>query len=335
MKLDSARELKQRLTDAILVPLSGAEAAGSKLAVPAGPVTRAVGIQPSIALGIAPAGRKDFRLAVRCQQRELLEGAEINRIRKRARDEVDIRYVGAVTKRAAKPWYRRRHRPLLIGSSIGHHEVTAGTLGAVVRPCAGEGQRLLSNNHVLANENKGKAGDPVIQPGSFDGGLNGSDTVAVLDGVVKLRKAAANRVDCATATPARGIEADARTLKGLGKLAGLGPDFVDAGTTVAKVGRTTGLTHGRVTAFELDNVIVGFDVGNLRFDGQIEIEGEDEEAFSDGGDSGSLIVEADTRLAVALLFAGTDLGGTNGQGLTYANPIRVVLDALDVDLVTD
>ena len=36
--------------------------------------------------------------------------------------------------------------------------------------------------------------------------------------------------------------------------------------------------------------------------------------------------------AVALLFAGGDQGGSNGQGLTYANPIRTVLDALKVDL---
>jgi hypothetical protein len=46
-------------------------------------------------------------------------------------------------------------------------------------------------------------------------------------------------------------------------------------------------------------------------------------------------VEAGTRLAVALLFAGTDFGGTNDQGLTYANPLRAVLDALKVDLVSD
>jgi hypothetical protein len=35
---------------------------------------------------------------------------------------------------------------------------------------------------------------------------------------------------------------------------------------------------------------------------------------------------------VALLFAVSDHGGTNGQGLTFANPIRAILDALKVDL---
>jgi hypothetical protein len=65
--------------------------------------------------------------------------------------------------------------------------------------------------------------------------------------------------------------------------------------------------------------------------GQIEIETTDSGPFSQGGDIGSLIVDADRR-AVALLFAGSDLGGSNGLGLTFANPIREVLDALKADL---
>ena len=100
---------------------------------------------------------------------------------------------------------------------------------------------------------------------------------------------------------------------------------------VGKVGRTTGTTRGRVSAFELDNVVVEFGLGFLKFDNQVEIEGAESDPFSQGGDSGSLIVDADRR-AVALLFAGSDLGGSNSLGLTYANPIRAVLDALKVDL---
>ena len=112
----------------------------------------------------------------------------------------------------------------------------------------------------------------------------------------------------------------------------LGPDFLDAGDEVSKVGRTTEVTHGRVTAFELDNIVVAYDLGNLRLDNQIEIEGSGTGPFSQGGDSGSLIVDADCQ-AVALLFAGGDQGGTNGQGLTFANPIRAVFDALKIDLL--
>ena len=96
----------------------------------------------------------------------------------------------------------------------------------------------------------------------------------------------------------------------------MGDVFLDEGARVAKLGRTTGLTRGRVTAFELDNVTVNFDLGTLRFDNQVEVEGEGSAPFSAGGDSGSLIVGEDLR-GVALLFAGSDQGGANGQGLTY------------------
>ena len=105
----------------------------------------------------------------------------------------------------------------------------------------------------------------------------------------------------------------------------------DANATVPKVGRTTGQTKGRITAFDIDNVSLQYDMGILRFDNQFEIEGTGNEAFSDSGDSGSLIVDEQLR-AIGLLFAGGDVGGSNGKGLTYANPIETVLDALKMDL---
>lgn len=101
---------------------------------------------------------------------------------------------------------------------------------------------------------------------------------------------------------------------------------------MAKLGRSTGLTRGRVTAIELDKVIVRFDLGFLRFDNQFEVEGAGDAPFSRGRDSGSLVVDSDRR-AVGLLFAGGTVGGTNGQGLTFVNPIRAVLDVLKFDLV--
>jgi hypothetical protein len=334
MELASARELKALLTETVLAPLIAAGASARALAHPAEPLSQAGGPVSTLALGIASPGPNEFRLAVRYQRRELAESREIDLIRRQARGEVDVRYIGRVATLAEPPWGWRRHRPLRLGTSIGQFQITAGTLGAVVRRRKDGVPLLLSNNHVLANENKGKVGDAILQPGAYDGGKVPDDTVATLAAMVKLKKTGANRVDAAVAAPLDGIEVDARTLKGLGKLAGIGPDFLDEGAAVAKLGRTTGLTRGRVTAFELDNVIVGFpQLGNLRFDQQIEIEGEGEEAFAAGGDSGSLIVAEDRR-AVALLFAASDTGGSNGKGLTYANPIRAVLDALGVDLVT-
>ena len=59
-------------------------------------------------------------------------------------------------------------RPAPGGVSIGHINITAGTLGCLV--LKGGELFILSNNHVLADSNQGKKGDAIIQPGKHDGG---------------------------------------------------------------------------------------------------------------------------------------------------------------------
>ena len=105
---------------------------------------------------------------------------------------------------------------------------------------------------------------------------------------------------------------------------------------VFKVGRTTGLTRGVVTAIDVSNLVVAMVLGHgerlARFDNQISIEGETE-AFSAGGDSGSMIF-SEGGAPAALLFAGSAKGGLGGKGVTFANPIQTVFDKLNVDLHT-
>jgi hypothetical protein len=304
MNLDSVRELKHALAASVLPKL---ETTITARAAAAGPVERTAEPPRTVALGVAPKGKNDFQLAVRVQKRAFEASREVELIRKQAKDEVNVRYVGRVSKRAT-PWYQQPQRPLLIGCSIGHFKITAGTLGCFVTPRLGGGVCVLSNNHVLANENRGKKEDAIVQQGAYDGGKVPDDVVAKLQDFVRLKRHGSNLVDCAIAAMDDDIGAELTKLRGIGKLAGLGDAFLDEGDAVAKIGRTTGLTLGRVTAFELDNVIVGFDIGDLRFDNQIEIEVTDDGPFSDGGDSGSLIVSEDKR-GVALLFAGSDQGG--------------------------
>ncbi len=99
---------------------------------------------------------------------------------------------------------------------------------------------------------------------------------------------------------------------------------------VRKLGRTTGLTNGRISAVALDDVGVDMETGIAVFDNQIEIESTREgKPFCLGGDSGSLIVDSD-NLAAALLFAGSDEGGAWDLGLTFANPIGAVITALGI-----
>ncbi len=331
MQLDSVRELKAALTSSILAPLAESVTTRRLLNVAAQPVTAAAGMHRTIALGVVKAGKQDYKLAVRLQRRAMENSPQLDAIQRQSKGEADVRYIGRVIKRAP-PWHQKRNRPLRIGGSIGHYKVTAGTLGCFVRRRADEVVLILSNNHVLADENRGKIGDLIIQPGTYDHGRNPADAVGKPANFVRLKRTGANRVDCAVASVIPEVKYKTTRLSGLGKLAGLGDALLNEGLEVAKAGRTTGTTHGKVTAFELDNLVVGFDLGDIRFDDQIEMEGAGDAGFSDGGDSGSLIVDAELR-GVALLFAGSDQGGGNGHGLTYANPLRTVLDQLKVDLL--
>jgi hypothetical protein len=78
-----------------------------------------------------------------------------------------------------------RFRPAPGGVSIGHVDITAGTLGCLVRK---NGQFfILSNNHVLANSNAASVGDPILQPGPFDGGLFPRDQIATLDAFIPIQ----------------------------------------------------------------------------------------------------------------------------------------------------
>ena len=331
MQLDSVRELKAALQSSVVASLAEPPRLRA-LGVPAGPVPVSTVSPRTLALGIIPTGKADFRLAVRLQRRAL-EGSEtVEAIRKQARGEIDVRFIGRVVKRGDGGPFQKRLRPLRIGGSVGHFKITAGTLGAFVRAQAGSGPLILSNNHVLANENRAKKGDAILQPGHFDNGVEPADRIGVLANFKRLKRAGVNLIDCAAASLTSGFDFDPTGLSAVGTLRGVRSGLLRTREIVHKVGRTTGITRGRVTAIEMDNVVVDYDIGSLRFDNQIEIEGADEEGFSAGGDSGSLIVDEDGQ-AVALLFAGGDTGGTNGKGLTYANPLQPVLDVLKVELL--
>src|SRR5258708_15741287 len=317
MRLDAVGERK-KLLRAPLKKTFGVRAAAGRTASRA--VASAAALRREIRsyfLGVSARGKKTYRLAVRLQDHALERSELVDRIVAKARGEVDVRYVGRIRARA-KPWYRSRQRPLLIGSSTGFLAsgfIMAGTLGCFVRSGSSPALYILSNNHVLADENRYPKGGNIVQPGALDGGSPTADRVAKLTRFVRLAPGQTNFVDCAIAKLNATVQADVHKLKGIGTLAGQRASDLQVGDVVHKVGRTTGVRHGRVTAFELDGVTVEYEIGVLSFDNQIEIEGTGTRSFSDAGDSGSLIVD-DQMLAAAPLFAGRDHGGAHRQALT-------------------
>jgi hypothetical protein len=97
----------------------------------------------------------------------------------------DVLETGSIVPLNGTPPSERQEewRPAPGGVSIGHPKITAGTLGCLVKK---DGQTLiLSNNHVLANSNDAKIGDPIYQPGPFDGG-EPEDKIAELSAFEKI-----------------------------------------------------------------------------------------------------------------------------------------------------
>lgn len=247
-----------------------------------------------------------------------------------------------------------RLRPAQPGISIGHYKVSAGTFGAVVRDRKTGTPLILSNNHVLANQTNGydgraKVGDPILQPGKYDDGSESEDIIAFLERfipvntrierasypiAVKLKKKASsfrhstkqdysfklfedgvtNRVDCAVAKPIKEDYIDENILE-IGKVKGIREPEI--GLEVVKSGRTTGITKGKIKVID-STVEVTMDDGlKATFEDQIIME-----PLSEGGDSGSLVLDKNNK-AIGLLFAGSSQA-------TVCNKITFVLEALEV-----
>ncbi|MCL6634383.1 MAG: S1 family peptidase [Peptococcaceae bacterium] len=248
-----------------------------------------------------------------------------------------------------------RERPCQPGMSIGHYQSTAGTFGAVVKDRATGEWMILSNNHVLANgtslqEVKARPGDPILQPGPYDGGTL-KDRIGVLHRYVPLTKnisvsdcpvASAvarggtkllnlvrqnyeirfykrykgeNTVDCALAKLDSPDMVRATILE-VGDITGVAE--ARPGTAVMKSGRTTGLTSGMVKSISTTLQVEMKEDEKIWFADQIVTD-----MPSQPGDSGSVVLDQE-RKAVGLLFAGS-------EKLTVFNRITNVMDRLGIE----
>jgi hypothetical protein len=243
-----------------------------------------------------------------------------------------------------------RFRPAPGGVSVGHVAITAGTLGCWVTK---NGQKvILSNNHVLANSNDAEIGDPILQPGPIDGGNFPQDHIANLTQFVpisfegepsecsfanaviavfnagcrvinsntryKVTKVQAedNLVDAAIATPLDPADVKDEILN-IGPIQGMVEG--ELGMAIKKSGRTTGFTTGQIQQVDV-TANVQYGAGQIAFFTDQLLAG----AMSQGGDSGSAVLDDNNRLT-GLLFAGSDT-------TTIINRIENVFSALGISL---
>ena len=235
-----------------------------------------------------------------------------------------------------------------------------GTLGSLVQSSNGT-QYLLSCNHVLARSDQASTGEIIVQPGLIDnnctpnGDGSGTTQVGALTAWLPLSSNSTN-VDAAIAQVNSGAVNSSGAILELGApqangtlaaappgvscsnvsagttcAAGQGETLTTAGLTVAKSGRTSGLTCAAVSSISLDVEVSYFKnceetepYMTKTYTGQIAVEAND---FGDAGDSGSLIVDASNAEPVGLFFA----GGMNASGLSegVANPAPEVLSELN------
>lgn len=251
--------------------------------------------------------------------------------------ETDVVEVGVIRALSGEnlndPDRTAKYRPAPGGVSIGHYLITAGTLGMVVKK--GGVRFILSNNHVLANENKGNIGDAILQPGSYDGGTS-ADEIAKLSEFVHVwlvgemppsncpvakfltflangfywffRKksrfpsavvpqATVNKVDGGLARPDKDEDV-LDTILGIGE-----PGIMvegEVGMKIKKSGRTSGLNHDEIALTDAVSQ-VQYSSGVAIFEDQLVTKG----PMAQGGDSGSIVLTEDNKV-VGLLFAGSD-----------------------------
>jgi hypothetical protein len=223
----------------------------------------------------------------------------------------DVKEIGDLA-----PEVQKKDKPLQSGFSVGHIKSTAGTLGAIVK--RGSKLFILSNSHVLAMSGKGKPGDVIVYPGPADGGTAAGNRAASLTEFVPFDTSGAmvNRVDAALAEidPARLGNLNLKIHKATAPYATTLPV---RGMKVTKSGRTTGVKTGEVTDVNFRFVLKYPGVsGKVGYIDQVLCT-----RYTDGGDSGSIVVDAASGKIVGLHFAGA-------EGGSVFNPIRAVVKAL-------
>jgi endonuclease G len=188
-------------------------------------------------------GKETGRLAVRIHVQEKVDPKLLTRRETFPRriGDIPVDVIHARYERAFTPGTRERrsHRdPVQPGISVGHPDVSAGTLGILVKDPVSGAEGVLSAAHVLSPPGAGP-GDAILQPGPADGGADPDDAFATLGRTDLLTDSAVAWLN--------GNRGKSREIFGAdGPVVPTGTRLPLLGDVLAKSGRSTGITLGRV-----------------------------------------------------------------------------------------
>jgi hypothetical protein len=174
-------------------------------------------------------------------------------------------------------------------------QISAGTLGAIVKIDRISRDYIMSSCHVLAFNGRVPLQADILSPGLIDDSTGGSRIGKRSYFEPLIDQLFANTVDCALAEEPRGSR-PAATLRAVTPAAS-----VPLGTQVTKMGRATGRTNSAVWVPTWQGPI-DFSFGTRTFQGLLGTH-DDHNVFASPGDSGALI---------------TDVAQTQGMGLVMA-----------------
>lgn len=215
-------------------------------------------------------------------------------------------------------------RPAPGGVSLGHPQVTAGTLGGWLYH--GNDIVLLTNNHIAANCNNAEIGDPTYQPGVYDGGGAGN-TLALLGGFKLVDFIGGdNEIDAAFSKVIDVANVDWSIL-GITTAAIKYKVIATISMPVTKSGRTTAITEGIIGSLDWAGLVNYGTPGLAKYIKQIYIP---TLGFISGGDSGSWVLQlkegTEPDTVTGLVFAGDQ------AGRCIANHITPVFQELDIGI---
>ena len=204
---------------------------------------------------------------------------------------------------------------------------TVGTLGCFARDASNK-MHLVSVNHVLLPDDLGQAGDRIYLEGQSP---PTAQPIAMLARWVPIQPVLPNLINLAAAELEPDVHPD------FGPLIETKSELLRVGTVedktlprdVMKIGRTSGITRGRIKAILDVLTVTNPGIGLVTFRDVLEIESQGTGDFSSPGDGGAVVIQTN-GMAVGIIIAG--MSSENVQ-ISFACQLQPGLDELKLTLL--